>query len=44
MRKDSGEAKFSKPKDSGALMGILEDCGPEEIRALHLSDELEILA
>ena len=44
MRKENGEAKFLKPKDSKALMGILEDFGPEEIEAMHLSDELEILA
>jgi len=44
MRKKNGESMLLKPKDSKALMGILEDFGPEEIRVLHLSDELEILA
>ena len=44
MRKEHGEAKFLKPKDSKALIEILKDFGPEEIENLHISDELEILA
>ena len=43
MRKEKGEAKFFKPKDSKALTSILEDFGPDEIEAMHRSDELEIL-
>ena len=43
MRKENGEAKFIKPGDSAVIKGILEDFGPEEIEALHLSDELERL-
>ncbi len=44
MRKENGEAKFLKPKDSKVLIDILEDFGPEEIENLHLSDELEYFA
>jgi len=44
MRKEDGEAKFLKPKDSKVLIEILKDFGPEEIENLHISDELEILA
>lgn len=44
MRKENGEAKFLKPKDSKVLIDILEDFGPEEIENLYLSDELEYFA
>lgn len=44
LRKEDGEVKFLKPKDSGALAGILDDFGAEEIERLHRSDELEQLA
>lgn len=43
IRKENGEAKFVKPKDSAVLMSMLEDFGPEEIEVLHRSDELERL-
>lgn len=42
-RKENGEAKFIKPKDSAALRANLEDFGPDEIEAMHRSDELEQL-
>ena len=41
MKKEDGEAKFSQPKDSEVLTGILDDFGSEEIESLHISDELE---
>lgn len=44
MRKEDGEAKFIKPADSEALMLQLKDFGPQEIEAMHRSDELEALA
>jgi len=44
MRKEDGEAKFLKPKDSKVLTEILKDFGPEEIENLHISDELEYFA
>lgn len=44
MRKEGGEAKFLKAKDSKALYENLEDFGPEEIEIMHRSDELELLA
>ncbi len=44
LRKENGQVKFLKPKDSGALTGILEDFGADEIERLHRSDELEQLA
>lgn len=44
LRKEDGQVKFLKPKDSGALAGILEDFGADEIERLHRSDELEQLA
>jgi len=43
MRKEHGEAKFIKPRDSRALNENLEDFGPEEIEIMHRSDELEQL-
>jgi predicted ATPase len=43
MRKENGEARFIKPKDSRALVQNLEDFGPEEIEIMHRSDELELL-
>lgn len=44
LRRENGAAKFLRPSDSPALVESLEDFGPEEIEALHRSDELEILA
>lgn len=44
MRKENGEAMFIKPMDSGALMDQLKDFGPQEIEAMHRTDELERLA
>lgn len=43
IRKENGEAKFVKPKDSAVLMSMLEDFGSDEIEVLHRSDELERL-
>ncbi|MBS1910376.1 MAG: AAA family ATPase [Bacteroidetes bacterium] len=43
MRKERGEAEFIKPKDSKALVAILQDFGSQEIEALHRSEELEQL-
>ena len=44
MKKENGEAKFIKPKDSLVLKDLLADFGPEEIEAMHITDELENLA
>jgi len=44
LRKEGGEVRFYKPRDSAALTETLADFGPEEIEALHRSDELEQLA
>jgi predicted ATPase len=44
LRKENGEARFSKPRDSTALTQNLEDFGAEEIELMHRSDELEQLA
>jgi predicted ATPase len=44
LRKEDGEVKFFKPKDSEALTRSLEDFGPQEIEVMHRSDELEQLA
>jgi predicted ATPase len=44
MRKEGGEAKFIKPKNSRVLMQNLEDFGTEELEIMHRSDELERLA
>ncbi len=44
MRKENGEAKFLKPKDSKILQNNLEDFGTEEIEKMHRSDEMERLA
>lgn len=43
LRKENGEAKFIKPADSEVLRSSLEEFGPEEIEAMHRSDELERL-
>ncbi len=43
IRKEDGEAKFVKPKDSAVLMSMLDDFGSDEIEVLHRSDELERL-
>lgn len=43
MRKRNGEAEFIKPRDSKALNENLADFGPEEIKVMHRSDELERL-
>jgi predicted ATPase len=44
LRKEGGEVKFFKPKDSETLTRNLEDFGPQEIEVMHRSDELEQLA
>ncbi len=44
LRKEDGEVKFFKPKDSEALTRSLEDFGSQEIEVMHRSDELEQLA
>jgi predicted ATPase len=44
MRKENGEAKFIKPRDSLMLRETLEDFGSEEIEMMHRSDELERMA
>jgi predicted ATPase len=44
LRKENGEVKFFKPKDSEALTRNLEDFGSQEIEVMHRSDELEQLA
>lgn len=44
LRKEDGEAKFVKPKDSRILSENLEEFGSEEIEIMHRSDELERLA
>jgi predicted ATPase len=44
LRKENGEAKFFKPRDSEALARNLEDFGADEIELMHRSDELEQLA
>ncbi|HKH43198.1 MAG TPA: AAA family ATPase [Thermoanaerobaculia bacterium] len=44
LRKEGGEVRFYKPGNSAALAETLADFGPEEIEALHRSDELEQLA
>ncbi len=44
MRREDGEARFAKPRDSKALTGMLEEFGPDEIEAMHRSEELEFLA
>ncbi|HVZ39997.1 MAG TPA: AAA family ATPase [Candidatus Kapabacteria bacterium] len=43
MRKENGEAKFIKPKDSKTLVAILQEFGDHEIELLHRSEELEQL-
>ncbi len=43
LRKEDGEARFLKPKNSDVLVRLLEDFGPGELEALHRSDELEQL-
>jgi predicted ATPase len=43
-RKENGEARFLKPRDSNTLVAILEDFGFDEIQRIHQSDELERLA
>ena len=44
LRKENGEAKFIKPRDSKILNENLEEFGSEEIEIMHRSDELERLA
>lgn len=44
LRKENGEAKFIKPKDSKVLNENLAEFGSEEIEIMHRSDELERLA
>ena len=43
MRKENGEAKFTKPSDSKTLKALLEEFGAQEIEVMHQSDELEAL-
>jgi len=43
MKKEDGDVKYLKPADSEALKANLEDFGPEEIEAMHRSDEMEHL-
>jgi predicted ATPase len=43
MRKEQGKSLYLKPADSATLREMLEDFGPEEIEAMHRSDELEVL-
>lgn len=44
IRKSKGAAEFVKPRDSKVLLENLADFGPEELEAMHRSDELELLA
>ena len=44
MKKENGEAKFIKPKDSKILRDNLEDFGNEEVEIMHRNDELEYFA
>lgn len=44
IRKENGEAKFIKPKDSKLMEKNLDDFGVEEIELMHRNDELEILS
>lgn len=44
MKKEDGDVKYLKPADSEVLKANLEDFGPEEIEAMHRSDEMEHLA
>ena len=44
MRKENGEAKFIKPKNSAVLIEFLKDFGPEEIEIMHRNGELEYFA
>jgi len=44
MKKKDGEVTYTKPKDSKVLTGMLDDFGPDEIEAMHRSDELEHFA
>lgn len=44
MRKENGEAKYYKPRNSKILTEMLNDFGSEEIELLHRSDELERFA
>jgi len=44
MRKNNGRVEFLKPADSRVLRQSLTDFGPEEMEAMHRSDELERLA
>jgi predicted ATPase len=43
-RKENGEARFLKPKDSQTLTQNLADFGLEELEIMHRNDELERLA
>lgn len=44
MKKENGEVSYSKPGNSDTLKEMLKDFGPEEIEAMHQSDELERLS
>jgi len=43
MKKEDGDVKYLKPADSEVLKANLEDFGPEEIEAMHRTDEMENL-
>jgi len=43
LRKENGEARFLRPRNSKVLMDMLKDFGPDEIEVMHRSDELERL-
>jgi predicted ATPase len=44
MRKQEGEATYARTSDSEVLSDMLDDFGPEELQAMHRSDELEALS
>jgi len=43
MRKEEGQARFIKPKDSKVLSAILDEFGSDELEVMHRSNELERL-
>lgn len=44
MKKEAGEVVAKKVQDSKTLIASLEEFGPEELEAMHQSDELEALS
>jgi len=44
MRKQGGQATYNRPSDSEVLSEMLDDFGPEEVQAMHRSDEFEALS